>query len=152
MMDFEYLIWFLIFLVYIGSFILKRMRSASKPKSSGGLHFGWKKKLDDFLARAKEEMNETRQVGATTDTVWDRFLSQESDESEPLEDEAPPVKTEPIIKPEPVAVDKRKRATVDSATGIPLRKEESSRRSVDLKKAVVWAEILGPPVALRKDR
>jgi hypothetical protein len=159
-MDFEYLIWFLIFLVYIGLFILKRMRSKSKSKSSGGVQFGWKKKLDDFLARAKKEMNENRQGGATTETVWDRFLSEEYDESEPVEDEEPPVtiepvterRAEPIIKPDPVAVGKRKRATVDSPTSIPLKKEEPSRRSVDLKKAVVWAEILGPPVALKEDR
>jgi hypothetical protein len=157
MMDFEYLIWFLIFLVYIGLFILKRMRSPSKSEGSGISRPGWKQKLDDFLTKAKEEMRDARRDGASMETVWDRFLPKEYDESERKPVEKPPVRTEPIkekkpepiIKPAPVEVAESKRTPVDSEGRVPSRGKEPARRAVDLKKAVIWAEILGPPVALK---
>ena len=67
-MDFEYLLWFLIFLVYIGLFVLKRMRSESKSDGRGGVSFEWKKKIDDFLSKAREEMRDASQNGGSNNT------------------------------------------------------------------------------------
>ena len=154
-MKFEHLIWVVIFLVYVLSIILKRMRAASKAGDKGILRPQWKKKLDEFLSKARQEMNAGTQEGSEKETDWERFLPQEDDAPEPLREEMSPQKIarveektpSPTIKPAPVKAVAESTAPVVSGKKIPQK--ELAYGIGDLRKAVVWSEILAPPLALR---
>ena len=154
-MKFESLIWVVIFLIYVLSIIIKRMRAASKTENKGAHRPDWRKKLDEFLAKARQEMNASTQEGPVQETDWERFLPQEDDAAEPLRDEPPPQKIvkvkektpAPKIKPTPVKAAAKSPAPVVSEKKIPSKGLASGTE--DLRKAVIWSEILAPPLALR---
>jgi len=142
-MEFEKLIWIVLFLVYVVFIFLKKMRAASKPEEKGGGNNppGWKGKLDQFLSQMKGEIEAANPKGSNEETV---------------RSESPPKRIEPVIEKKPVLkakpasagpVSERMKPVVDGQKILP----ELEYGIRDLRKAVVWSEILAPPLALRDD-
>jgi hypothetical protein len=159
-MQFEYLIWIMIILVYVVfSVILKRVRAVLKAGGEGAVKKRpeWKEKLEAFLSKARQELKVTRQEGLKKETGWEKLLPREDDEliltrrqispERPKRDlEKPP---SPKIKPAPV------KTLVESVEPAVSGKKSLSKdleyEIQDLRKAVIWSEILAPPLALRDD-
>jgi len=147
-MKVENLIWVLIFLVYIVSVIWKKARAGSKDGKAGAAksRSGWRAKLDKYLARIKQEMEASKKEGSDADTVWEELM--QSEEASPVAtksviEKAPSPKTNPVIKK--VAAE----STVPATYAKEAQPTYLSYGIQDLRKAVVWSEILAPPIALR---
>jgi hypothetical protein len=153
----ENLIWVLIFLVYIVSVILKKARAGSKDGKVGAAksRSGWKAKLDQYLTRIKQEMEASKREGPGTDTVWEELMQSEEDPLEPARVGASSGSIDPAIKKaespkrEPVIKKIAPETTVSAAYKKRPGSNELSFEIQDLKKAVIWSEILAPPIALR---
>ena len=158
-MKVENLIWVLIFLVYIVSVIIKKARAGSKDGKAGAAksRSGWRAKLDKYLSRIKQEMEASKKEGPGADTVWKELMQTEEDTMEPARKETSPVARESVIekatspKTKPVF----EKVAAESTIPAPYAKEAQpnyfSFGIQDLRKAVVWSEILAPPLALRDD-
>jgi len=150
----EYLIWIILFLVYMVFIFLKKTRAASKSEERGGGRSrpGLQGKLDKFLSRIKAEIEAANPKGSNEETGWEEYLPQEED-VKTLRDEPPPERIEPVIGKKPVlkvkagTVPESMKPVVDGKKILPGL-EYGIR---DLRKAVVWSEILAPPLALRDE-
>jgi len=62
-MKFEHLIWIIIFLVYVASVIIKKVRAASKTSEKGIAKRlpEWKEKLNKFMSQLTQEIEATKQ-------------------------------------------------------------------------------------------
>ena len=155
----ENLIWILIFLVFIVSVILKKARAGSKDGKVGTdkSQTGWKAKLDKYLARIKQEMEASKKGGPGADTVWEELMQSEEDAMEPAREKAYSVATKSVIEREPspktnpVIKKVAAESTVPAAYAKDAQPKYLSYGIQDLRKAVVWSEILAPPLALRDD-
>ena len=155
----ENLIWVLLFLIYIGSVIWKKTRAGSKDGKAGATksRSGWKAKLDKYLARIKQEMEASKKEGSNADTVWEELMQSEEDALEPARKETSPVTRESVIEkaPSPKTNPVFEKVAAESTIPAPYAKEAQpnyfSFGIQDLRKAVVWSEILAPPLALRDD-
>ena len=156
-MKFENLIWVILFLVYMVFIFLKKTRTASKSEERGGGRSrpGLQGKLDKFLSRIKAEIEAANPKGSNEETGWEEYLPQEED-VETVRDASPPERIEPVIEKKPVLkvksapagpVSERKKPVVDGKKILPGLEYGIQ----DLRKAVVWSEILAPPLALRDD-
>ena len=170
-MDFESLIWAVIFLIYIASVVLKRIRSSSKAKKKAAAttRTGWKEKLtkfqrqiqdmfSDFMKQMQQEVEAAKKKDSEKETGWEKLLPPKDDEPEPVAEQielmdVSPDRPRKIVgeeiafrwedaaeKKEPVVPEKEPLAK-DLPYGIQ-----------DLRRAVIWSEILAPPVALREER
>jgi hypothetical protein len=141
----QYLIWIILFLVYMVFIFLKKTRAASKPEERGGGRSrpGLQGKLDKFLSRIKAEIEAANPKGSNEETGWEEYLPQEED-VKTLRDESPPERIEPVIEKKPVL---KVKPVVDGKKTLPGL--EFGIR--DLRMAVVWSEILAPPLALRDE-
>ena len=140
-MKFEHLIWIIIFLVFVVSVIIKKVRAASKTSEKGIAKRlpEWKEKLNKF-------MSQVQQMAAEGDTLEDLGPIRKESSSEMIEQaiEKPPL---PKIKPALVKVDtERLEPAVSGKEILPIDLEFGIQ---DLRKAVIWSEILAPPLALR---
>ena len=150
----EYLIWIIIFLVYMVFIFLKKTRAASKSEERGGGRSrpGLQGKLDNFLSRIKAEIEAANPKGSNEETGWEKFLPQEED-VKTVRDASPPERIEPVIGKKPVlkvkagTVPESMKPVVDVKKTLPGL-EYGIR---DLRKAVIWSEILAPPLALRDE-
>ena len=153
----ENLIWILIFLVFIVSVILKKARAGSKDGKAGAAksRSGWRAKLDKYLSQIKQEMEASKKGGAGADTVWEELMQSEEDPLEPARKETSPVARESVIektrspKTKPVFDKVAAENTVPAAFVKETPSIDLSFEIRDLRKAVVWSEILAPPLALR---
>ena len=191
-MDFETLIWIVIFLVYILSFILKRKFAASKAGKQpvGKKSPEWKEKLDRFMTQVRTELKTGQTEEPRGNTGWEDLQEsreyqeeyQENDaweytavttepsdmasgptpetagEQAPLSDlqtAGEPVpygameqgQAAPVAQPAPGGAGARRiRPAASRNKPMPFA---SGLRIRDLKRAVVWSEILAPPIALR---
>ena len=134
-MKYENLIWVIIFLVCVVVIILKKVRAASTAGEKGiaKKRPEWKEKLDTFLSRVKQELNATEPIGkgispTRTEQVSEEMLS-------------PKTMTSSVK-----AAAKRMEPAVSPKTRLP---EGMAYGISDLRKAVIWSEILAPPLALR---
>ena len=112
-------------------------------------------KPDQFLSQIKTEIEAANPKGSNEETAWEALLPQEED-VEPVRGESPPERIKPVIKKKPVlkvkpasagTVSKPMKPVVDGKKILPGL-EYGIR---DLRKAVVWSEILAPPLALRDE-
>ena len=155
----ENLIWILIFLVFIVSVILKKARAGSKDGKVGTdkSQTGWKAKLDKYLSRIKQEMEASKKGGPGADTVWEELMQTEEDTMEPALNEtfpesiAPEIKKAESAKREPVVREVAAESTVSAADTKRAGFNDLSFEIQNLRKAVVWSEILAPPLALREN-
>ncbi len=154
--------------------IFSKIKAKQKTKRGAtSLSGGWVSKLNAFLTDLKNKIEQQAKESTTGASGWDQFLddgeeysSQADVDEAALEDlmfeeaEAPP-------RPEnmPPAVPVRAQATRADKTqfvpGVPRRKGLHAGQPpctsitvsrAELRKAVIWSEILGPPVALRDQR
>lgn len=155
----ENLIWVLIFLVYIVSVIIKKARAGSKDGKAGATQSrsGWRAKLDKYLSRIKQEMEASKKEGPGAETVWEELMQSEEDALEPAREKASPVATKSVIekatspKTNPVIKKVAAESTVPTAYAKEAQPNYLSYGIQDLRKAVVWSEILAPPLALREN-
>jgi hypothetical protein len=142
----EYLIWIIFFLVYMVFIFLKKTRAASKSEERGGGRSrpGLQGKLAKFLSRIKAEIEAANPEGSNEETGREEILPSEDQEPESIRQRISPA---PTIKPAPA------KAVVESMKPTVSKKENLPKDSVygtqDLRKAVIWSEILAPPLALR---
>ncbi len=140
-MKFEHLIWIIIFLVFVVSAIIKKVRVASKTseKRVAKRPPEWKEKLNKF-------MSQVQQMAGEGDTLEDPGPIRKEMSSERIEQaiERPPL---PKIKPALVKADAE---SIDPAvSGKEILPKDLEFGIQDLRKAVIWSEILAPPLALR---
>ena len=140
-MKFENLIWIIIFLVYVVWLIIKKVRAASKTseKRVAKRPPEWKEKLNKF-------MSQVQQMAGEGDTPEDLGLIRKEISSERIKQaiEKPPL---PKIKPALVKADAE---SLDPAvSGKEILPKDLEFGIQDLRKAVIWSEILAPPLALR---
>jgi hypothetical protein len=140
-MKFEHLIWIIIFLVFVVSVIFKKVRAASKTGEKGIVKRlpEWKEKLNKF-------MSQVQQIAEEGDTLEDLGPIRKESSSERIEQaiEKPPL---PKIKPALVKADAESiEPAVSGKENLPKDLEFGIQ---DLRKAVIWSEILAPPLALR---
>ena len=140
-MKFEHLIWIIIFLVFVVSAIIKKVRAASKTSEKGIAKrpSEWKEKLNKF-------MSQVQQMAGEGDTPEDLGPIRKEISSERIEQaiEKPPL---PKIKPALVKADAESVDPAVSGKEIPPKDLEFGIQN--LRKAVIWSEILAPPLALR---
>jgi hypothetical protein len=140
-MKFEHLIWIIIFLVFVVSVIIKKVRAASKTSEKGVAKRlpEWKEKLNKF-------MSQVQQMAGERDTLEDLGPIRKEISSEKIEQAIvkPPL---PKIKPSLVKADAESIEPVVSGKEILPKDLEFGIQ--DLRKAVIWSEILAPPLALR---
>ncbi len=140
-MKFEHLIWIIIFLVFVVSVIIKKVRAASKTSEKGIAKRlpEWKEKLNKF-------MSQVQQMAREEDTLEDLGPIRKEIPSERIEQaiEKPPL---PKIKPALVKADAER--IEPAVSGKEILPEDLEFGIQDLRKAVIWSEILAPPLALR---
>ena len=147
----ENVIWIVIFLVYVVSVILKKMRTASKTSQPGVAKKPpeWKEKLNKFLSQIQQ------QTARQEDTFEDPFEDpiQEENFFEDIEQvvEKPPLpKRKPLVPERKPAVVKTDVKSLEPAVfAKEIRPKDLTFGIQDLRKAVIWSEILAPPLALR---
>jgi hypothetical protein len=142
-MKFEHLIWIIIFLVFVVSVILKKGRAASKTSEKGIAKRlpEWKEKLNKF-------MSQVQQMAGEGDTLEDLGPIRKEISSEIIEQviEKPPL---PKIKPALVKADAE--SIEPAVSGKEILPKDLEFGIQDLRKAVIWSEILAPPLALRDE-
>lgn len=140
-MKFEHLIWIIIFLVFVVSVIIKKVRAASKTSEKGIAKRPpeWKEKLKKFMTQAQKMAREG-------DTLEDLGPIRKEISSERIEQaiEKPPL---PKIKPALVKADAE--SIEPAVSGKEILPKDLEFGIQDLRKAVIWSEILAPPLALR---
>ena len=145
-MEFEYLIWIIFFLVYVVWTVLKRARTGSKAGGKGIIGGEWRAKIDGFLAKAQQELKAARQETLEKKTGWEEILPSEDKKPKPM-----PQRISPAPKKKPAPAE----AVVETTKPTVSEKEKVTKDSVygtqDLRKAVIWSEILAPPLALRDE-
>ena len=140
-MKFEHLIWIIIFLVFVVSVIIKKVRAVSKTSEKGIVKRlpEWKEKLNKF-------MSQVQQMAREGDTFEDLEPIRKEISSERIEQaiEKPPL---PKIKPALVKADAE--SIEPAVSGKEILPKDLEFGIQDLRKAVIWSEILAPPLALR---
>ena len=141
-MKFENLIWIVIFLVYVVSIIFKKMRAASKAgeKEIVKKRPEWKEKLEQFVSQVQQM---ARQEDAPDDLG--QIRKEISDERIMEAVEEPP-----LPEPKPVRVKARAKRIKPAVSKKEIQSRDLEFGIEDLRKAVIWSEILAPPLALRK--
>jgi hypothetical protein len=100
----------------------------------------WKEKLGRYMTRLRQQMETTGPKNQEREREQIRVLSEEKGrlaEKMPL----------PDLKPAAASPAGEKSAPVASAKAIPRKQTEYALSA--LQRAVVWSEILAPPLALR---
>ena len=142
-MKFEHLIWIIIFLVFVVSVILKKVRAASKTSEKGIAKRlpEWKEKLNKF-------MSQVQQMAGEGDTLEDLGPIRKEISSEIIEQviEKPPL---PKIKPALLKADAE--SIEPAVSGKEILPKDLEFGIPDLRKAVIWSEVLAPPLALRDE-
>ena len=148
-MDFDSIIPIIIVFIYIISTIIKAksLKEGKSPEKPSGL----KKMLNNIAAQAREAMEEQVPVEQRGRGGWDELIG---DDAQPP---VRPMKKRIKKKASPPAFKKKAAEKViqktEQISEVKEIKHSVSRKYnvSDLKKAVVWSEILGPPVALRDE-
>lgn len=152
-MDFESLIWIFAVLIYVVSAIVKKKRAAlrpaaaDKPKKSPE----WKEKLARYLAKIKEEIKIK-----VEDAAAEKEIRREDKAAAAVIAEAPKSlrEKEVFIEDLKLSAEDLSSETVAVKPKMEIEKTVRPGRAPefvikDLQKALIWSEILGPPVALR---
>ena len=138
----ENLIWIVIFLVYVVSVIFKKMRAASETgeKEIAKQRPEWKEKLDQFMSQVQQMASQEdapEDLGRIRQEIADGRIKEAVEEP-------------PLPAPKPVVVKKRAKRIEPAVSGKEMLSYDLKFGIQDLRKAVIWSEILAPPLALRK--
>ena len=139
----EYILWIAICLIYVVSVLVKRARAASNTGEKEGAKKppAWVEKLNKFVSQIQER---DRQGEVFEDP--DPGLEESYADTIELTIEEPPL---PEIKPLRVKMDTERPVPADS--GKEILSKDKVYGIQDLRKAVIWSEILAPPLALRDE-
>ena len=156
-MKFENFIWIIIVFVYIVFVFLKKSIAASKTGEKGGTQRRpeWREKIDKFLSQMKQEIEVAKQEGSNQETGWEEILPQEDDEPERIE--ISPERTERVLektllpKVKPARVEAVAESMEPAVSGKKILSKDLEFGIQNLRKAVIWSEILAPPLALRDE-
>jgi hypothetical protein len=142
-MNFEDLIWIILFLVSVVWVIIKKVRAASKTSEKGVA-----KRLPKWKERLNKFMSQVQQMAREGDTLEDLGPIRKEISSERIEQaiEKPPL---PKIKPALVKADAE--SIEPAVSGKEILPKDLEFGIQDLRKAVIWSEILAPPLALRDE-
>ena len=142
-MKIENLLWIIIFLVFAVSVVIKKVRAASKTSEKRIA-----KKLPEWTDKLNKFMSRVQQIAGERDVLEDPEPLREEISSESIEQaiEKPPL---PKIKPHLVKADAESLEPAVSEKEILPKGLEYGIQ--DLRKAVIWSEILAPPLALRNE-
>ena len=140
-MKFENLIWIIIFLVYVVWLIIKKVRAA--PKTSGQ---GVAKKLPEWKEKLNKFMSQVQQMAAEGDTLEDLGPIREEISSERI---AQAIEKPSLAKIKPALVKADAERMEPAVSGKEILPIDLEFGIPDLRKAVIWSEILAPPLALR---
>ena len=157
-MKLEFFLGIVFFLIYVAAIMLKRISGKSKAGGKGILRPAWKEKLDGFLSQARQEMAASSRGSFVKTTGWERFLPQKDDAPEPLQDKRPHEKAgrvkekTPSLMIRPAPVEAAAKSPVPIVPGKKISPRDLPYAKEDLRKAIIWSEILAPPLALREDR
>lgn len=152
-MDFENLIWIAAVLIYVASVILKKKRITERPEAADKpkKRPEWREKLDRYLVQIKQEIK-TELEGAAAE----KEIRREVTAAPAVFADAPKSRfeKEAVIEALKVSVDELPRETISVKPETEIEKSERPERASkfvikDLRNAIIWSEILGPPVALR---
>jgi len=139
----EHILWVVIFLFYVVSVIIKKGRAASKTSEKGvAKHLPeWKEKLKNFLSQVQQASRE-EDVLEDPGSLWAEISSETI---EPAIEKA----SLPTIKPHRVKADAE--SLEPAVSGKEILPKDLAYGIHDLRKAVIWSEILAPPLALRDE-
>ncbi len=142
-MHFEDLIWIILFLVSVVWVIIKKVRAASKTSEKGVA-----KRLPKWKERLNKFMSQVQQMAREGDTLEDLGPIRKEISSERIEQaiEKPLL---PKIKPALVKADAE--SIEPAVSGKEILPKDLEFGIQDLRKAVIWSEILAPPLALRDE-
>lgn len=138
-MDFETIITILIVSIIVVFQLLKRLFSA-KTAASGKVP-AWKQKLDGALSQIREELK-TEMAGDSPEPAYrDHIVPEAEPETVAVTPPKRDYRAERISRMEEL-----------SAPKTDEQKEEVDVGFMDLQQAIIWSEILAPPLALRNER
>lgn len=186
-MKFENLIWVAIFLVYVLSVIIKRVRAASSAgeEESAGKRPGWRERFDMLANQIQKMAGEAEQpaemIPGNREMSWDRIdpglenseKPEKSEKSQETKKASAPGAAAAIAHPvlpggraasvKPGSA--RERAATGRIDSVPVTpapdrpKPSAAVKKLphrqlplgipDLRRAIIWSEILAPPLALR---
>ena len=160
-----------IFLFIIGFSIYRQYKKASGK--TDGKTPPWKKALDEALGQIRREMaagSAQSQPQDAAQSEWERLAGGVDLEAEPLEVEPDkPVRAASRFSESPAAKARQQKAAIAPAPSPPPERADGHARMAppaaagygvttqaarleELRKAVVWSEILAKPLALRGGR
>ena len=142
-MKFEHILWIVIFLFYVVSVIIKKGRAASKTSEKGVA-----KNLPEWKEKLKKFLSQVQQVSREEDVLEDPGSLWEEISSETIE-LAIEKASLPKIKPHRVKADAE--SLEPAVSGKEILPKDLAYGIHDLRKAVIWSEILAPPLALRDE-
>lgn len=139
----EYILWIVLCMIYVVSVLVKRARAASNTGEKEGAKKppAWIEKLNKFVSQIQQV---DRQEVVFEDP--DFGLEESYSDAIELTIEEPPL---PEIKPLRVKMDTKRPVPADS--GKEILSKDKVYGIQDLRKAVIWSEILAPPLALRDE-
>jgi hypothetical protein len=169
----DYFIPLIVIAIVIWSTVSKYKAQRKKQPGAAPLAGGWVSKLKTFLADVQRQIEEQAKHRTRDASEWDRLQDDsQTYRSAPDADEAVPgdrvlseAHTQPapqkITPVAPVRVQTSRSDQAQVAPGALRRRalpaDKPSRAFVaasraDLRNALIWSEILGPPIALRDHR
>jgi hypothetical protein len=164
----ENLITLIVFIIMIVSVVNKfraKTKPGGKPAKSGGLM----DKLNAILQEVQDNIEQQQRKDSGDPSGWDQVMDEDERPKvrqhypEPdslndlmLEEELPPPPPTKTRPREHRMAGRERKKPVTAAVKHPVpgrkkcRRPGISMRRARLRKAIIWSEILGPPVALRK--
>lgn len=157
-MDAENLIWVVIFVIYVVSVIAKRLRGAAKPTDGAPAPRVPRlaEKIEAWLGQVRRELEAAAKKPVSPPAGWEQVAPPREDWAEeapePAADAAPPAPKRVMArKPKPPVRKAPPQAPAPAVVSVKRRVDDFSSLEVqDLRRAVIWSEILGPPLALRE--
>jgi hypothetical protein len=147
-MKFEHLIWIVIFLFYVASIIIKRGRAASKSsaKVTSKKLPAWQEKLNQFLSQIQQAAGQEKPL-ENPGTILEELSFEEI---EPAVEKPPAPKRKPSVPTrKPVLEEADAKKPEPAVRAKEIRSKDLTFGIQDLRKAVIWSEILAPPLTLR---
>ncbi len=151
--------------------IINKIKKRSKPaRDAKAPEAGWIQKFNAILADIQQRLQQPPKGGAPGPSQWERLLkrsdlpSSQSDVQAAARDElvVEAVQTAPrSARIRPVAAERAPAARMDKTPPVSSARQAPAASigkvsvtpapgsRADLRKAVIWSEILGPPVALK---
>jgi len=139
----EYILWIVICLFYVVSVLVKRARAASNTDEKEGAKKppAWIKKINKFVSQI-QQMDRREDVFEDPEPIWEEDFSETID----LAIEEPP-----LPRKRPSRVKAHAEGPETAVSGKEALSEDLVYGIEDLRKAVIWSEILAPPLALRDE-